>query len=280
MKYSGLYFIPAHANASEASSTIFHSLTESIERQFSTTSPQNFWTLQHRLLRSNAASNATPAPIKPEPTNPSIKPEPTSAAPTPTANPQPSTSSDKLISITPQSQGTLITIPSAQTESHFAFLTNKLSPLWQFRHALQIPHGVVYNIGQFTIHMGEMKANRPSGSGGSGNLSPGVVVCVSTEIGEGSDGDVRMGNDGYMALNGDAMEGIRGDGEDREGEEEVDVSDAEDLIRDVWRTMRTDIDFGKAEVREVMLGKEGVNETQQSEATVVRMWCEVLRLRG
>jgi hypothetical protein len=110
-------------------------------------------------------------------------------------------------------------------------------------------------------------------------MSPGVLVCVGTEVGDvGGDeygvgqGDGEGEDSGYVSLNG----GIR-DGEDME--EDVDISDAEELIRGLWGTIRTGIDIGKAEVREVMLGKEGLKGKTHKEA-VVRMWCEVLRLRG
>jgi hypothetical protein len=69
------------------------------------------------------------------------------------------------------------------------------------------------------------------------------------------------------------MDGLSAD------EDTVDLEERQSEVRAVWTLIKSGIEFGKAEVREVMMGQEGVKEDAEKEA-IVRMWCDVLRLRG
>jgi hypothetical protein len=74
-------------------------------------------------------------------------------------------------------------------------------------------------------------------------------------------GGVQNGDDGSLA------------------EEEVDFEFAQATIREFWGKIKAGRDLGRLEVREVlMLPKEG--ESREEKDAAVRMWCEVLRLRG
>lgn len=166
----------------------------------------------------------------------------------------------------------MISIPASQSESHTSFLVTQLSPLWAFRHALQIPSGLTYTAGQFTIHIGELRASR-SGPSSAATVSPGVVVCITTVAGFTDNDDVEPeADEGYQSLNGSSgsME-----------QEKESLEAAEEEVRALWSMLRQGLDFGKAEVREVMMGKDvAMLKGEGEKEAVVRMWCEVLRLRG
>ena len=59
----------------------------------------------------------------------------------------------------------------------------------------------------------------------------------------------------------------------------IDFDYAEAVIRDCWAKIKEGRDLGRAEVREAMMAREDVNGTQEKDAAV-RMWCNILRLRG
>ena len=125
---------------------------------------------------------------------------------------------------------------------------------------LSVQNGALYTGGLFTVQIGEVRALR-EGQGG-GVSSPGVVVCISTIVGGESE-----------PVQGDEAATQNG------GEEEVDFEFVQAMIRELWGKIREGRDLGRAEVREVfMVPKEG-GKKEETDA-VVRMWCEVLRLRG
>ena len=64
-----------------------------------------------------------------------------------------------------------------------------------------------------------------------------------------------------------------------DGDEEVDFEYAQEIIRDCWRQIKDGQDIGKSEIKEVMMDSEYVDDIDEKDAAV-RMWCEVLRLRG
>ncbi|KAF2875061.1 mediator complex, subunit Med20 [Massariosphaeria phaeospora] len=303
MKYSGLYFISNPGTSLDASLHVVNSLVNGLESHFPFATRQNPWSLIHRLLRSVPppaakpdAGNAplpalthqhvlglsylsqsqtycyiqtsTSTPSSQPPHNQVVKGEPVSRA----ATPQPAHDAASSAS----SPGTIISIPTAQSESHIALLATHLSALWTFRQTLQIPQGITYHVGQFVIRVGEIRASRSGAQSGS-VLSPGVVCCITTVAGTSDDID----GEGYETEFDSGHTSVTEDGrmEDEDEDENVDLDDAEKLIRGFWETLREGMDFGRAEVREVMMGKHGLKGNGQKEA-VVRMWGEVLKLRG
>lgn len=90
--------------------------------------------------------------------------------------------------------------------------------------------------------------------------SPGVVVCISTLAGGGEE---EGGMDGLQ--NGS-------------GEDDMEFEFAQATVREVWRKIREGRELGRAEVREVFMVPKGGSGDEKD--AVVRMWCEVLRLRG
>ncbi|KAJ8108600.1 hypothetical protein OPT61_g8063 [Boeremia exigua] len=137
-----------------------------------------------------------------------------------------------------------------------SLLRHQLAALWSPRHTLSVQNGATYSGGLFTVQIGEVRALREAQGGGTS--SPGVVVCISTVV--GGDGD------------DEAMVGVQnGDGE------EVDWEFAQAAIRDFWGRIREGRDLGRAEAREVFMAPK---EARMDRDALVRMWCEVLRLRG
>lgn len=161
--------------------------------------------------------------------------------------------------------GAVTSIPSAQSDARALLVRHQLAALWTPRHTLSVQSGASYAGGLFTIHVGEVRALR-EGQGG-GVSSPGVVVCISTRTGDDED------------------EGVQGSfGAAQNGVEAVDFGFAQAAIRELWGRIAAGRDLGRAEVREVFMvpgdarpGKDGKSEARDA---VVRMWCEVLRLRG
>lgn len=160
----------------------------------------------------------------------------------------------------PRGPGNVAVIPAIQQDAHALLLRNQLAALWSPRHTLSVQQGVTYTAGMFTVQIGELRALR-EGSQGQGMSSPGVVVCIGTVAGsETIDTDDAVVN-----------------GADEK--EDVDFEFAQAAVRELWGKIREGRDLGRAEVREVfMLPKDG-GPTEEKDA-MVRMWCEVLRLRG
>ncbi|KAF9691620.1 hypothetical protein EKO04_010484 [Ascochyta lentis] len=252
MKYSGLYFIPTSTNSPADSSNTLNTLISALESTFHTLSRTTSWSLTYRLFRD------TPPRVDPSS-------DTTSYAHTyQHFLTQSSLSQNRAyIYIAPPASkgpGTVAAIPAQQSEAQALLLRNQLAALWSPRHTLSVQNGATYTGGLFTVQIGEVRALR-EGQGG-GVSSPGVVVCISTIAGGDEDAAEVNG-----AANGAAAE------------EEVEFEFAQATIRGFWGKLREGRDLGRSEVREVLMTpKEGGNAEEKEAA--VRMWCEVLRLRG
>ena len=88
-----------------------------------------------------------------------------------------------------------------------------------------------------------------------------MVVCISTVAG------------------GEQDEGAQSGGVNGNGLEPVDFGFAQASIRELWGKIRAGRDLGRGEVREVFMAPKADVKTEATDA-VVRMWCEILRLRG
>jgi hypothetical protein len=139
--------------------------------------------------------------------------------------------------------------------------------MWAARHSLTIPHGTTYAFGQYLLHIGEIRMARSGPSTSSNLMSPGIVVCITTTSNNKPEGSEEDKDSGYLSIDGGADEEI------------ADLEEAQAEVRAVWTSIKSGIEFGKAEVREVMMGREGIREDAEKEAAV-RMWCDVLKLRS
>jgi hypothetical protein len=63
-------------------------------------------------------------------------------------------------------------------------------------------------------------------------------------------------------------------------EEEVDFEYAQTIIRECWSKIKDGRDLGRSEVKEVMMASVATTKKEQEREAAVRMWCDVLRLRG
>ncbi|KAF2187278.1 hypothetical protein K469DRAFT_685808 [Zopfia rhizophila CBS 207.26] len=278
MKFSGLYYIPTHASPSDASTTLLSSLISNIESRYENYTRQPNWTLSHRLLRSVPPPQASAPPNQLAPLSyqhvlhlsylsasktycyiqPSVPPQ------TPRIKSEPGSQSQSqslTVKVQPSPAGALIAIPSSQTESHLSLLINQFSPLWAYRQTLSIPNGIAYSIGEFTIFLGDLRLSRSGTASSSNTTSPGTVVCISTSV---ADGEEEMNEDSASVV---------ADPDDLAQE----VDQTAKTVRDFWDSIKKGIEFGKVEMKEVMMDKLAFKDEGEG---IVRMWCEVLRLRG
>jgi hypothetical protein len=56
----------------------------------------------------------------------------------------------------------------------------------------------------------------------------------------------------------------------------IDFDYAQTIIRDCWSKIKDNRDLGRSEVKEVLMAPD----TEKENVAAVRMWCDVLRLRG
>jgi hypothetical protein len=148
-------------------------------------------------------------------------------------------------------------IPLSQQDAYALLIKNQMAALWQPRHALYIQQGTTYAGGVCTVQIGELRLKREAPQTG-GTQSPGVVVCISTTV----------GSDDLVEATNEEME-----------DEAIDFDYAHAIIRDCWNQIKSGRDLGKSDAREVMMAPDYVQGFREKDA-VVRMWCEVLRLRG
>ena len=112
--------------------------------------------------------------------------------------------------------------------------------------------------------------------------SPGVVVCVEMEMDMGSetetdeedeevdeDVDMEKGQNGTNRVNG-----VIAEMEER-------VSQCQNAVREFWGVVKRGAgeQMGRGGIREVLMDADSLVKGQEENA-VVRLWCEVLRLRA
>jgi hypothetical protein len=156
----------------------------------------------------------------------------------------------------PAGTSTVSAIPLRQQEAHAQLLRHQFSALWQPRHILSIPQGTSYNTGLCTVHLGELRWTREGPQSG-GVQSPGVLICISTNIGTDDPDDLPNTENAERAL---------------------DFDFAQAMIRDCWNKIKDNRDLGKSEIKEIMMAREDLRNQEKQAA--VRMWCEALRVRG
>lgn len=129
--------------------------------------------------------------------------------------------------------------------------------------------GTTYSGGLCTIQIGELRATREGPQSGA-VLSPGIVVCITTTVGA-EDADDNL-DSGYTSMeNGAALD---------VDDQEIDFEYAQTVIRECWSKIKDGRDLGRSEVREVMMTPVATAKKGKERDAAVRMWCEVLRMRG
>jgi hypothetical protein len=250
-----LYYINNPSASVDASSSIATNLAQGIESNFHTATRQSTWSLQYRLFRDTIPPRHTPA------TDAEGKSIPFAHTLQHLLH---LSSIDQARTYTciqpPTGSSTVSAIPLRQQEPHALLLRNQFSALWQPRHVLSIQQGVTYAAGVCTIQIGELRSSREGHQ--SGTQSPGVIVCISTNVGSDDTEDAQV----HESMDPD------------DGQDGPDLDCAEALVRDFWNKIRGGRDLGKSEVKEVMTNHNTL-KGQEKEAAV-RMWCEILRMRG
>ncbi|KAF2025402.1 hypothetical protein EK21DRAFT_116879 [Setomelanomma holmii] len=257
MKYSGLYFISNPSTNLEASVNVVNTLVQGLESSFPTASRQAPWSLQYRLFRDTVPPGHTPsldAEGKPAPFAHTLQHMLNISSIDPTRT---------YICIQPPAgTSNICAIPLRQQDAYALLVRHQFAALWQPRHAEGVNNGIAYGTGLCTVQIGELRSSREGPQSGI-TPSPGVLVCISTAVGDDSSDDT-----------GDKMNGAVENGDDT-----LDFDYAQSIIRDCWGKIKDGRDLGRSEVREVMMAKDNVHGIKEKEATV-RMWCDALRLRG
>ncbi|CAI6337283.1 unnamed protein product [Periconia digitata] len=261
MKYSGLFFVSNPTAQIPGSEALCESVSTGIEQNLQRANrEESSWSLSHIIFRdiqdapNTASSSASTTPshsyhhllrlscFNPDRAYSYIQPR-TSGEATPNV-----------------AQGPIVAMPADQFDQFNQLVLNQWSLLWTPQRALDIPPnfpGFSYKVAAFTIHIGALRSRR-TGPQTAATLSPGILVCISTDI------------------LGENEEALKSDDNDLDYGE-IDYSQTQEAIRELWRTMTTGVELGKSEVREVM--QAGAEKEQDTEAAV-RMWCEALKLRG
>ncbi|CAO2651673.1 Nn.00g042430.m01.CDS01 [Neocucurbitaria sp. VM-36] len=269
MKYSGLYFIPNPSTNLDTSLNTVTTLIQAIETTFQTASRQPPWTLSYRVFRDMLPRDYTPS------TDADGKPKPYPHTYQHILHHSSYGQSRSYICIQPpsggeQGKGTVAAIPARQQDSYATLVRYQQAALWTPRHVLSVQGGATYTTGGLCdVQVGELRATREGPQAQSGAVqSPGVVVCISTVVradtsADGQDAGEKPVENGTVVDAGEA----------------IDFEYAQTVIRDCWQRLKEGRDLGRSEVREVMMAQEEVHGVREKEAAI-RMWSEVLRLRG
>jgi len=250
-----LYFVSNPSTSLDPSLSIVNTLVQSLENTFPTAARQSPWSLQYRAFRDTIPPGTPSTDAEGKPTQyahtlqhlfhlSSLEPN------------------RAFICIQPPSgTGTVSAIPLSQQDAHASLVRHQFAALWQPRHVLALQQGASYTAGICTVQIGELRAIREGPQSG-GIQSPGVLICISTIVGADNSDE-----------NTDTLNSLD------DGDEEVDFEYAQEIIRDCWRQIKDGQDLGKSEIKQVMMDSEYVDDIDEKDAAV-RMWCEVLRLRG
>jgi hypothetical protein len=260
-----LYYIPNHGGQLAASLDHVKAIVAGIESSYPRADRAGAWTLTHRVLRDVAPYSETAqtdyphayqhllhvSSISPDRTYSLIQhpPPPAQDGTSPTTSPT-----------TPHMA--MASLPLSQGEAHAAFLANQMPLLWNPQRMLDVANGKTFHAGDFLIYLGELRSRRQGQTGNQ--TAPGVVVCVSTHVGGPDDDDDDDDDDSSSPPDEDAM----------------DFGYAQASIREFWNTVKKDITFGRADVREYMqLAQDFGRDEEQAREAVARMWCEALSPR-
>ncbi|KAF9737137.1 hypothetical protein PMIN06_001897 [Paraphaeosphaeria minitans] len=259
MRYHGVYYIPNQGAQLSASLDHVRAIVAGIESSFPRADKAGTWALTHRMLRDNPPYSETAQPDYPHAYQhllhvSTISPDraynliqhPSKAGQDGSAGSMPQTA--------------IASFPLIQGDAHATFLANQMPLLWVPQRMLDVVNGKTFQAGDFLIYVCELRSRRQAQTGNQ--TSPAVVVCISTHAGGPDDDD-----DGTSSPPPD--------------DDAIDFEYAQASIRELWNTVKKDITFGRAEVREHMQPAQDFGRSEeQNRETVVRMWCEALSPRA
>ncbi|CAI7570461.1 unnamed protein product [Penicillium palitans] len=254
MPITGVYFIPSNPNASTALQIITERLRAAFPNEELT--PIGRWGLEQKLLRDTPgllpSSNSNKKPPNPRymqflslthyPTHGFIyTSEPEKPAPAPNQN-QNQGAPGPVNTIAPDHSPSppmvMTTIPPSSYGTLFQHFTYACQPIWSHRLTLAVPNGIVYEVGDFRVRLGDVRQTFPTARVRGTVVEiewrgPSVVEAIpvdredgsfSAGVGTGGDGDVDVEAAG-IDLAGSAIE---------ESDIDAEYAATASLIREFW----------------------------------------------
>ncbi|KAJ5221467.1 Mediator complex subunit Med20 [Penicillium citrinum] len=235
MPITGVYFIPAHPNATTALGNVTERLCSAFPDE--ELLPLGRWTLEQKLMRDTpgllpASSNPNQRPSKPRymqflslshynnhdfiyTSEPAEKPfhPPNAASPTPSATPAVGASPTPVpggagTTATGNSNDTTIspmvmtTVPHSSYTTLFQHFTYACQPFWCHRLTVGVQNGVFYDVGDFGVRLGDVRQTYPT------NRVRGTVVEIEWRGSSVIDSLSRGDTPGSGNSNADADSGV------------------------------------------------------------------------
>ncbi|KGO40972.1 Mediator complex, subunit Med20 [Penicillium expansum] len=221
MPITGVYFIPSNPNASTALQIITERLRAAFPNEELT--PIGRWGLEQKLLRDTpgllpSSSNSNKKPPNPRymqflslthyPTHGFIytsEPEKPASAPNQNQNQgAPGPVNAIAPDHSPSPPMVMTTIPPSSYGTLFQHFTYACQPFWSHRLTLAVPNGIVYEVGDFRVRLGDVRQTFPTARVRGTVVEiewrgPSVVEAIpvdredgsfSVGVGAGGDGDV------------------------------------------------------------------------------------------
>ncbi|KAL4943692.1 hypothetical protein BDV06DRAFT_189203 [Aspergillus oleicola] len=179
MPLTGVFFIPSNPNASTALATV----TERLNSVFADeATPVSRWALEHKLMRDTPSClppSGSQRPTAPKimqflsltyypnhgfiyASHPSTDGGPGTATPS-TVPPTPSSSqSSQQAPGSTKTPMVMTTVPLSSTGALYQHFAYACQPFWAPRHTVTVPNGVVYEIGDFRVRVGDVRQTQPA----------------------------------------------------------------------------------------------------------------------
>ncbi|KAE8350304.1 mediator complex, subunit Med20 [Aspergillus coremiiformis] len=187
MPITGVFFIPSNPNASTAFATVTERLHSSLADE---PIPVGRWALEHKLMRDTpsclpASASQRPARARymqflsltyfpnhgfiytsqPPQRGPHAQPGTIAAAATsPVSQTSQTAMSTQAPVLNSQDQVSMVmtTVPSPACSTLFQHFVYACQPFWCHRHTVTVPGGVVYDVGDFRVRIGDVRQTQPA----------------------------------------------------------------------------------------------------------------------
>ncbi|KAF4153643.1 hypothetical protein CNMCM6936_007928 [Aspergillus lentulus] len=183
MPITGVFFIPANPNASTALATITERLHSAVAEE---PVAVGRWALEHKLMRdtpscvpgSGPQRHAHPRYMQflslsyypnhgfiytsqtPEKTGQS--PAPNAATPQPGLTPASGSATPSNAAAAGGSAMVMSTVPLPSSGALFKHFVYACQPFWCHRHTVAVPGGMVYDVGDFRVRIGDVRQTQPA----------------------------------------------------------------------------------------------------------------------
>ncbi|KAJ5164592.1 Mediator complex subunit Med20 [Penicillium coprophilum] len=253
MPITGVYFIPSNPNASTALQLVTERLRAAFPNEELT--PIGRWGLEQKLLRDTpgllpASSNSNKKPPNPRymqflslthyPTHGFIyTSEAEKPAPAPNQNQNSAAAPAPIDGIAPDHSPSpsmvMTTVPPASYGTLFQHFTYACQPFWAHRLTLAVPNGIVYEVGDFRVRLGDVRQTFPTARVRGTVIEvewrgPSVVEAIPVGRGNGSFG--AAGGDGDVDVEATSIDLARSAIE--ESDIDAEYAATASLIREFW----------------------------------------------